>query len=728
MYDPLLPRSPPPLHPPVRRVVHRCPLRQDVRPGLSSPPWAHSPAPPTAPAAPSGRPHHGRRRPHRLAAAAGITLAAVAAGAARRLRRRRGRPTTPPRATGAPVEAVPVAATTHVRRHRRRRPSSPPCSPRRSRSRRAARCSAGPFTPVRRGRRHGHRARRRGPHPDQRPRRRRRRRRSPCTSTARTARPRCSAASLQRRHRRPAARRRRPASCRRRSPRGDVAVGDPSSPSATPSPSRAARRSPRASSRRSAARSTPSRATSTACSRPTPRSAPATPAARSPTPPARSSASTPPSPRATASDAGLQHRVRDPDRPGPVDRPAVHLVRSGQDPPRTWLGSRVSPAARVIRAAGPSEYLVRGRAAPGTRTVRCRGLGHELTSVGERRFAMPHDLVIRSGRVVDGSGADARTADIAIDDGVITAVGKVDGRGRREVDADGALVTPGLRRHPHPLRRPGHLGHPARPVQLARRHHGRDGQLRRRVRPRPPGRPRPPHRADGGRRGHPRRRPPRGPVVGRGSRSPSTSTTSTPSPATSTSAPRCPHGAMRLHVMGERGANREPATPDDIAAMAELARQAIEAGALGLHHVAHAQPPLQQGRADPVAERRGGRARRHRRGARLDRQGRAAGRQSDFKDVDAEFDLFRTMAQRSGPADLDLRRPGAAAARAVALPARPHERRPRRRDHDARPVRGPRRRPAARLRGHAEPVHARPAVEVRAARPADARARRPPPP
>ena len=56
---------------------------------------------------------------------------------------------------------------------------------------------------------------------------------------------------------------------------------------------------------------------------------------------------------------------------------------------------------------------------------------------------MPHDLVIRGGRVVDGSGAAARSADIAIDDGVITAVGKVDGRARREVDADGALVTPG---------------------------------------------------------------------------------------------------------------------------------------------------------------------------------------------------------------------------------------------------------------------------------------------
>ena len=55
-----------------------------------------------------------------------------------------------------------------------------------------------------------------------------------------------------------------------------------------------------------------------------------------------------------------------------------------------------------------------------------------------------HELVIRSGRVVDGSGNPARTADVAIDGGVITEVGAVSGAGRREIDADGALVTPGF--------------------------------------------------------------------------------------------------------------------------------------------------------------------------------------------------------------------------------------------------------------------------------------------
>ena len=54
-----------------------------------------------------------------------------------------------------------------------------------------------------------------------------------------------------------------------------------------------------------------------------------------------------------------------------------------------------------------------------------------------------HDLVIRGGTVVDGTGADATTADVAISDGVVTEVGAVDGPATREIDADGLLVTPG---------------------------------------------------------------------------------------------------------------------------------------------------------------------------------------------------------------------------------------------------------------------------------------------
>jgi N-acyl-D-aspartate/D-glutamate deacylase len=58
-----------------------------------------------------------------------------------------------------------------------------------------------------------------------------------------------------------------------------------------------------------------------------------------------------------------------------------------------------------------------------------------------------HDLVIRNGTVIDGSGGPALpagTADVAVDGDRITAVGDVPDRGRREIDADGRLVTPGF--------------------------------------------------------------------------------------------------------------------------------------------------------------------------------------------------------------------------------------------------------------------------------------------
>jgi len=57
---------------------------------------------------------------------------------------------------------------------------------------------------------------------------------------------------------------------------------------------------------------------------------------------------------------------------------------------------------------------------------------------------MPHDLVLRNGTVVDGTGAPARVADVAIVDGIVTEIGAVADRGRRELDVEGRLVTPGF--------------------------------------------------------------------------------------------------------------------------------------------------------------------------------------------------------------------------------------------------------------------------------------------
>ena len=57
---------------------------------------------------------------------------------------------------------------------------------------------------------------------------------------------------------------------------------------------------------------------------------------------------------------------------------------------------------------------------------------------------MTIDLVIRSGSVVDGTGSPAFTADIAVEGDRIVEVGKVDSKGKREIDADGQIVTPGF--------------------------------------------------------------------------------------------------------------------------------------------------------------------------------------------------------------------------------------------------------------------------------------------
>ncbi|MEY3290346.1 MAG: hypothetical protein RLY19_437, partial [Actinomycetota bacterium] len=58
---------------------------------------------------------------------------------------------------------------------------------------------------------------------------------------------------------------------------------------------------------------------------------------------------------------------------------------------------------------------------------------------------MAHDLIIRNGLIVDGTGREGYKADIAIDGDQITAIGDLSGEiATREIDAAGLAVTPGF--------------------------------------------------------------------------------------------------------------------------------------------------------------------------------------------------------------------------------------------------------------------------------------------
>ena len=57
---------------------------------------------------------------------------------------------------------------------------------------------------------------------------------------------------------------------------------------------------------------------------------------------------------------------------------------------------------------------------------------------------MKHDLVIRGGSIVDGTGAEPFSSDIAVDGDRISAIGKVDEKGNEEINADGLVVSPGF--------------------------------------------------------------------------------------------------------------------------------------------------------------------------------------------------------------------------------------------------------------------------------------------
>ena len=57
---------------------------------------------------------------------------------------------------------------------------------------------------------------------------------------------------------------------------------------------------------------------------------------------------------------------------------------------------------------------------------------------------MEHDLIIKNGNIIDGTGSDAYSGDVAIKDGLITEIGEVNGEAAKVLDAEGMTVSPGF--------------------------------------------------------------------------------------------------------------------------------------------------------------------------------------------------------------------------------------------------------------------------------------------
>ena len=257
-----------------------------------------------------------------------------------------------------------------------------------------------------------------------------------------------------------------------------------------------------------------------------------------------------------------------------------------------------------------------------------------------------YDLVIRSGSVIDGTGQQPFTADVAIKNGKIAATGRVSGHGDREVNADGALVTPGfVDIHTHydgqatwsnRMSPSSHHGvtsvvmgncgvgfAPVRPTD-----HDLLIELMEGVEDIP------------------------GVALSEGL---SWEWESFPDYLDYLSkrqfdmdiCAQLPHAAMRVYVMGQRGADREPATTEDIIEMRRLTEEAIRAGALGFtssrtlnHRSSKGEPtPTLQAEHDELVGMADA----------LHTIGYGVMEMiSDFEDLDTEFELLKSMVGSAG--------------------------------------------------------------------------------
>ncbi|MEU7813699.1 amidohydrolase family protein [Pseudonocardia sp. NPDC049154] len=256
------------------------------------------------------------------------------------------------------------------------------------------------------------------------------------------------------------------------------------------------------------------------------------------------------------------------------------------------------------------------------------------------------DLVVRGGSVLDGNGGPARTADVGIVGDRIVEVGRVAGTGRREIDADGAVVAPGfVDVHTHydgqatwESRLQPSSWHGVTTVVAGNcgvgfapalpEHRDRLIDLMEGVEDIP------------------------GIALHEGLpwtwlTFPEYLDVLETRPYDVDLATQVPHAALRVHAMGERAAAHEEATADEVALMAKLAGEAIRAGALGfstsrtLNHKSidgELTPSYGLGAAELVAI------------------AKAVGETgtgvlqlvSDFPDAEEEFALIREMVAASG--------------------------------------------------------------------------------
>ena len=256
------------------------------------------------------------------------------------------------------------------------------------------------------------------------------------------------------------------------------------------------------------------------------------------------------------------------------------------------------------------------------------------------------DLIIKNGLVYDGKGSEPFKADLAISNGKIVEIGKIEDKGRKVIDAEGKIVTPGfVDIHTHydgqvtwdPYLRPstyhgvttvvmGNCGvgfSPCKPDQRdwliglmegvedipgTALHEGIDWEWE---------------------------------------SFPEYLDALEKKPLAIDVGTQIPHGAVRAYVMGERGINHEEASSEEIEEMKQIVQEAVKAGAFGFSTSRTEKHNDVNGNLTPSITAHKTELVEIAKSLGEINQGVLQGI-SDFYDFDSEFDIFKTMSKESG--------------------------------------------------------------------------------